>query len=269
MSGVTGTPRIESRESFNKILRSYKKTLESFGLPIVDIIPSGSFISQPNKTTFGDMDLIIEFQGIQDKKEAKKILINKKDFFLPFISDKYKGRTYYNSGEIITFNYQGCQIDNIISLSKEESNFKSNFLNLTAETQGLLLGLVKIAIQYNPKLLSNLGLYYTSSNVLEFNVSSKELQLREITYIPDTFITKSKIIIWTSQDWNYIRLILDSFNINKIEYNELINIIRKLDSRSKRRIKGTFNSMVTIKSGEIGTKKGLNKERYKIEVNSI
>ena len=72
---------------------------------------------------------------------------------LPFTSEKYTGKRSYNSGEIISILYpqvghdRAVQIDNIIALDRDETVFKKNFLDMPAENQGLIIGLVKTAIQ--------------------------------------------------------------------------------------------------------------------------
>ena len=57
MSGSTGADRIQSREHFKKFLVSYENLIKKFP-GFVSIEPSGSYNSNPNKTEFGDIDLI-------------------------------------------------------------------------------------------------------------------------------------------------------------------------------------------------------------------
>jgi len=168
MSGVSGSNRI-TRENFKKVLRDYEnKILKNIpGYKSVEI--SGSYNSDKTKMDFGDMDLIVHIETTLDKRETKK---NIAEYFstlpdnvaVPFTSDKHKGKKYYNSGEIVTINFPQpdgtVQIDNIIALDIKEVKFKKEFLDMPAEKQGLVLGLVKIAIQENDPitLINKLGI---------------------------------------------------------------------------------------------------------------
>ena len=68
----------------------------------------------------------------------------------PLQNPKYKGKKYINHGEMVSNLYpisgipgEFVQVDNIISLSQEEGEFKKTVLDYPAELQGLILGLVK------------------------------------------------------------------------------------------------------------------------------
>ena len=95
-------------------------------------------------------------------------------------SEKYTGRRYYNSGELISVLYpivgkedQYIQVDNIISLTEEEHAFKGSFLDLPAEKQGLIIGLAKvILLEQDPQDvfrrmgISNIPEHYAMQTVL-------------------------------------------------------------------------------------------------------
>lgn len=289
MSGVTGSERIKSRKSYNKILDNYREILKYFP-GFISVNPSGSYNSDQNKKTFGDMDLIFHVDGGVynfDKKLIKLKLIeylkNYSDkIVVPFTSEKYYGRRHYNSGEIVTINYKiknssiaPCQIDNIIAIDEEEAEFKTNFLDLPAEKQGLVIGLIKSVIleedfKYITKRLGIGPIYsnLTSYQEYEFNLSSSKLELRKVSYIPKTYKQTSREVVWTSKSWMCVLKLLQDYNLD-MSFEELLEFTnRKLQNkRSAQRIKGMFNAMISIKSGEVGTKKGEDKQKAIDKIN--
>ena len=261
MSGVTGNEPIKGRDEFKKIYDDYTSNLLKIpGVKNVQI--SGSYISNRAKTEFGDMDLIVTVDTNLNKKEFKKKLAEYLIKFKgnePFVSPKYKGRKFYNSGEIITVSYKSknsepCQIDNIIALSDDEANFKLNFLNLPAEKQGLLIGLMKVVFieKWQTPMPS------PKDTEFEYNLSSKELSLRLVTYKPGTLKEIKREVVWSSTNWDDV-MNLVPFDFNKT-FEELVEQSKSLKPRSKNRVKGIFKSMVSVKSGEIGKPKGKRKE---------
>jgi cytidyltransferase-like protein len=277
MSGVSGSNRI-TRKNFPNVLKDYEnKVLKNIpGYKSLEI--SGSYNSDKSKNDFGDMDIITHFETHLDKKELKKQIA---EYFkslpdnvaVPFTSDKYKGRKYYNSGEIVTINYPQpdgtVQIDNIIALDKTELKFKKEFLDMPAEKQGLVLGLIKIAIQENDpqELISRLGIKVPeieSNEKYEFNLSSVELSLRAVVEeeINGRIKQTKKRPLWKSRDWKFVGKILSRYKLDT-SFEDLVQqaetIVR--DRRGLQRIVGIFKSMITVKSGEVGTPKGVNKEK--------
>jgi len=69
-------------------------------------------------------------------------------------------------------------------------------------------------------------------------------------------------IYWTSQDWNDVKKILWQYDLDQ-SFDQLLLSARDtiVNPRSAKRIMGLFKSMVTVKSGEVGTPKGVNKEK--------
>ena len=276
MSGVAGASRIKSRQDFQQFITSYKRLVSKFP-GFVSIQPSGSYNSDANKMDFGDIDLITLIKSNKDKKEVKAELVR---FFekqpttqiVPFTSVKHKGRRSYNSGEIVTVRYHddtlgySAQIDNIIALDHDEASFKQQFLDMPAEKQGLILGLVKVATLETPikQLLARLNIRVSirlqANQELEFNLSSIELQLRKITYEPGTFKQVDREVLWKSQNFGYLQKLLYQYDLSRT-FDELLNDARTIirNPRSGRRILGVFSSMITVKSGEVGTAKGANK----------
>lgn len=286
MSGSTGADRIQSREHFKKFLTSYEKIINKFS-GFVSIEPSGSYNSNSNKQDFGDIDLITFIQSNKDKKILKKELATyfetlPDSVIVPFKSEKYKGKKILNTGEIITIRYHdeelgySVQIDNIIALDKTEANFKKKFLDFPAEKQGLILGLVKVATieQSLKSLFTKLDIKVPTKlpkdEEYEFNLSSVELQLRHVVYEPDSFKQKSRTVVWSSRNFDDINKILYKYKLD-VSFDDLLEQVKRniKNPRSNNRIKGLFGSMITVKSGEIGTSKGNEKERALQKINDV
>jgi hypothetical protein len=252
MSGVTGYGPIQGRKKFESIVDSYIKELRK-NPKVKDVKISGSFISNPKKTTFGDIDLIVTVDA-NDKKAFKKEFAEwiKSIPVQPF-KGKYAGRKFYNAGELVSVAYKDAQIDNIIALSPKEAEFKLKFLNLPAEKQGLILGAIKSYFTIkDPKV---------SDKELQYNLSSKELQLREVIYYPGTTKEKSRKVLKSWVDWGKVEELLKDVGINSNDsFNEIFEVIETYNPRAQRRIAGVFGSMVSVKSGEVGTEKGKRKE---------
>jgi len=283
LSGVAGGNRIQKvdvQSTFNKYIKTFLEKIPGFKLATL----SGS-VKVGTKPDYGDLDLIVYFEG-DDKKEVKQRLIKQANsspnsLIVPFKSEKYTGKKYYNSGEIITvlFPIEGkpgefIQVDNIIALSEEEHAFKNNFLDLPAEKQGLILGLSKVVLlEENPaeifKRLSIGDLPTLDSNEeFEFNLSSNKLTLRKVKL--ENFSQVSREDLWSSTNWDLIKELFRNYNLDA-NFDELLaEIGRKVKNpRSKSRIKGIFNSMVSVKTGEVGTEKAKGKEYALNAVNTL
>jgi len=278
MSGSTGGSKIMSREHFKQVLSSYEKIIKQFP-GFVSMEPSGSYNSNLSKTEFGDVDLIVHVNSPDDKATVKKkmgVFFSKYSdaVIVPFSSEKHKGKKFNNTGEIVTVRYHcpninySVQIDNIIALDKTEADFKKKFLDFAAEKQGLILGLVKVATIEQPlkPLFAKLGIRVPTElpkdEEYEFNLSSIELQLRHAVYEPDSFKQKSRTVVWKSRNFDDIKKILNKYDLD-VDFDTLLKQVKKniKNPRSKNRIKGVFSSMLSVKSGEIGTPKGKEKER--------
>ena len=277
MSGVTGAERIRSRNDFQHFVNSYKTLIEQYP-GFCSIAISGSYNSDINKQDFGDIDLVTHINTTKLKSKLKKdlqqfFLQQPKSIIVPFSSVKYAGRRSYNSGEIVTVRYfdtdlrYSVQIDNIIALDTTEADFKRKFLDFPATKQGLILGLVKIAaVETEPNLLfDKLGIDIDALDPegnkfyqeYEFNLSSGELQLRKVTYLAGTFQQDSRSILWTSRNMQHLEQLLYQYDLTQNFDNLLENTkIMLHNPRSYKRITGVFTSMVSVKSGEVGTKKG-------------
>ena len=285
MSGVAGGDRI-SREHIDSTAKNYIDTvLSGFpGFKSADI--TGSVAA--GKKDFGDIDLIVHIEGT-DKRSIKKELQNylenqSVNKILPFRSDKYKGKRSYNAGELVSILYpqtdagKTAQIDNIIAVTKDESTFKKSFLDWPAEKQGLVLGLVKVAIQEAnatrtvDKLFATVGLDVPKTDkVLEFNLSGVELQLR--AYTKDNMGKEAKgsrEVLWKTTIWPNVDRLLWQYDLTKSFEDILQDAQNTLKHpSSKQRIKGLFSSMVSIKSGEVGTAKAERKQKTIDMVNAM
>ena len=284
MSGVAGADRVKSRQDFAQFLASYKELLSQFP-GFVSMVPSGSYNSNLEKQDFGDIDLVVHIQSDKDKTALKKEMVA---FFaaqpdttiVPFTSPKYTGKRTYNSGEIVTVRYHddqlgySAQIDNIIALDQSEATFKQSFLDLPAEKQGLILGLVKIStIETEPELLfQKLGLKIPAqlepNQEFEFNLSSIELQLRKVTYEPGSYKQAGREVLWSSRSFDDLKKLLYQYDLDA-DFDTLLAQIKQTikNPRSSDRIKGVFSSMITVKSGEVGTAKGAGKEAALAKIN--
>lgn len=274
MSGVCGAERI-SRSDVESVLNDYGNNVLKHISGYVTYIISGSYNSDLSKQDFGDIDIIVCFKG-DDKKSIKqdickhmKTLSN--DIIVPFKSEKYKGKKLYNSGEIVTINYKQpkgtVQIDNIIATSMFESEYKKHFLDLPAEKQGLLLGLIKVAYLEDNSIVDKRRFPLNDNETYEYNISSVELQLRAVVEedMGDKIVQISKRILWSTQHWRAVLSIIKDYDLD-LSFEELLEQIKTniKTTRSLERIVGIFKSMITVKSGEVGTEKG-NRKLYAIE----
>lgn len=274
MSGVAGGTRILEQDvqaTFHKYVEEVLKNIPGFKKASL----SGS-VKAGSKADFGDLDLIVWFEG-DDKREVKQRLITAalalpQDVIVPFKSEKYTGKRYYNSGELISVLYpiagkegEFIQVDNIIALTEEEHAFKGSFLDLPAEKQGLLIGLAKVILLEEDPLdvfrrmgISNIP-ELGEGEEYEFNLSSVKLSLRKVKL--DNFKELAREELWSTTNWGTIKILFKGFSIDGSFEDLLDDIARKLkNARSKNRIAGIFRSMVTVKSGEVGTPKGQGKE---------
>jgi cytidyltransferase-like protein len=282
MSGSAGGNRI-TRESVAKTVDSYiNRILKKF--PAFKSAKISGSYNTSAKEDFGDIDLIVNLKAT-DKKNIKLELAKflsslPDDVVVPFKSEKYKGKKYLNTGEIVTILFpiegqpdQYVQIDNIVSVSDDEAEFKKEFLDYPAEIQGLLLGLSKvICLEEDPKsIFARMGIKNVpeleANQEYEFNLSSAGLTLRIVTL--DNFKETDRTEVWKTSNWSNIKKLFTNYKIDG-SFEELLNDIasKVKNPRSKNRIKGIFNSMVSIKSGEVGTLKGDNKQKSLDKVNN-
>jgi hypothetical protein len=263
MSGCAGGNRI-IREDVKPTIDKYYKEVLSFFSFYTDHIITGSY-NYSDKKDFGDIDLIVQVHNFSAFKFIDYIKQFSDDIIVPFKSEKYAGKKYMHHGEIISILYpivnnKGfVQIDNIFSLSNEETNFKNQFLSLPAIKQGLYLGLIKILLLEYPNT-SVKHIILQSDEEIEYNLSSSALTIRKIKLTSD-FKMIDKVDLWSSQNWNIVEELLKDYNLSGTFEDCLKDIKSKVHHpRSINRIKGLFKSMVSVKSGEVDTEKGKEKE---------
>jgi hypothetical protein len=280
-SGVAGADRVKSRQDFQQFITSYKNLISKFP-GFQGMNPSGSYNSDMSKNDFGDIDLVVHIASNKDKATVKKELqtffhAQPETVIVPFSSEKHAGKRSYNAGELVSVRYHddrlgySAQIDNIIALDQSEATFKQQFLDWPAEKQGLILGLVKIAaIETEPAVLfKKLGIsaptQLEQNQEYEFNLSSVELQLRLVTYDPELlaqgqYKQTGRETVWTSRNFDDIQTLLYQYNLDA-GFDQLLAQSKKVikNPRSNARMQGVFGSMITVKSGEVGTAKGANK----------
>lgn len=286
MSGSTGADRIASRADFKQFVASYTKIISKFP-GFVSINPSGSYNSNQDKLDFGDIDLILHIESNDTKQNVKKQLVKffedmPDDIIKAFSSEKYVGKRTGNTGELVTIRYHdkklnySVQVDNMVALSKSEANFKQQFLDYPAEKQGLILGLVKVAsIEESCKsIFKRLSINAVDTlpkdEEYEFNLSGVELQLRHVIYEPDSYKQKSRYVVWATRDFDDVKLLLDKYKLTDT-FEGLIKQCKSIlkNKRSNARMNGVFSSMISVKSGEVGTPKGDDKQRAINKVNAI
>lgn len=256
MSGCTGAERVRSRADYEQFQTEVITLLEDYP-NYRGATCSGSYASDPHKETFGDIDLIVTIDG-DNKSQTKRDLVKwvlTKDCFVPFSSAKYAGRIYMNTGELVSVRYHSSvlgysvQIDLIVSLSEEETKFKREFLNLPAEIQGLLIGLVRVAYKSNC-----LGYDY------EYILSSSGVNLRRVKYDAKyNELEREEIKLSWYYDFDWIRELINPVEI--APFNDMLEQVDAHidDKRKRQRIVGLFKSMVSVKTGEVGTEKGTRK----------
>ena len=275
-SGVTGASRIKSRNDYAQFIASYTKIISKFP-GFIGLKTSGSYNSDLNKNEFGDIDLIIHIESDLNKPAIKKELqqfftVMPETVIVPFTSPKHIGKRTYNAGELVSIRYHdnqlgySVQIDNIVATSKLESDFKQRFLDYRAEEQGLLLGLVKIAALETPPriLFKKLGINQVGrlqhGQEFEFNLGGVNLQLRKVTYAPNSYKEIKREILWSTTNFDDLRKLLYQYDIDA-GFEVLLSEVKRIakNPRSQFRLSGIFNSMITVKSGEVGTPKGAGK----------
>lgn len=281
MSGVAGGDRIERKDVLPTVNDFKKRILSKYPDFAGDVEISGSYNSNKSKNDFGDIDLIATFKG-ESKKEAKAkfaefLAKQPSDLILPFMSPKYRGKKYSNTGELISIRYPisggkgSVQIDIIFAMDEQEKVFKQKFLDLPAEKQGLILGLIKtVFLENSPeKVFKQLGIPFeklAGDEEYEFTLSSSGLTLDKVkmSKVDGKLRSTRDKQMAHFIDWNKVINLLSDFKIENTSFEDLIEMIRGKDWKEKTRaiarIKGLFKGMVSIKSGEVGTAKGERKQ---------
>ena len=276
MSGAAGGTRIP-RSAVEQTVKDYTDNILSKIEGFKDAKLSGSF-NRPEKEDFGDIDIIVTIETDKDKKLVKKeistLFQSLPDNELPPLQNpKYKGRKYINHGEMVSNLYpisgmpgEFVQVDNIISLSQEEGEFKKTILDYPAELQGLILGLVKTPLlEEDPKEVFNrMGIkdipQAGQDQEYEFHIDTSGLTLRLVTYGENYRILNSNTV-WQSKDFKDVEKLLKGYNLQGT-FEDIVTKVRALkNERSKNRVKGFFKKSIKVGAAEKGTPKGDTKQK--------
>jgi hypothetical protein len=273
MSGAAGGSRI-NKENLKDTIRDYRDNiLKPLGLDKSYSITGVR--SRPEKNIFGDIDIVVSFQG-GDKKELKQELaqfLSQVDK-IPAIPHK-KNNKYFIHGNIVSTLYpisgkegEYVQIDNIVTTSKEEGKFVFNMLDLPAQEQTLAIGLAKtIFTELDEKQIENL---FKELNVpiddrpsegeeYDFNLNPSELSLRIVP------IGKNDgREIWKSNKFEDVKKLTSALGINieKDKFDDIISKIKKFKNRrSIDRLKGMFAKNIRVGDAEKEIEKGVKKQQ--------
>ena len=276
MSGAAGGTRIP-RSAVEQTVKDYTDNILSRIEGFKDAKLSGSF-NRPEKEDFGDIDIIVTIETDRTKKEVKKAIA---DLFQslpdeelpPLQNPRYKGKKFINHGEMVSNLYpisgmpgEFVQVDNIISLSQEEGEFKKTVLDYPAELQGLILGLVKTPLlEEDPEaVFSRLGIKDIpkagKDQEYEFHIDTSDLTLRLVTYGESYRILNSNTV-WQSKDFNDVQTLLKDYDL-KGSFEDIIAKVKTLkNERSKNRVKGFFKKSIKVGAAEKDTPKGNTKQK--------
>ena len=276
MSGAAGGTRIP-RSAVEQTVKDYTDNILSKIEGFKDAKLSGSY-NRPEKEDFGDIDIIVTIETDKSKKEIKKMI---SDLFQslsdqelpPLQNPKYKGRKYINHGEMVSNLYpisgmpgELVQVDNIISLSQEEGEFKKTVLDYPAELQGLILGLVKTPLlEEDPRQVFNrMGIKDIpeagENQEYEFHIDTSGLTLRLVTY-GDNYKVLNSNIVWQSKDFKDVEKLLKDFNLQGT-FEDIVKKVKAFkNERSKNRVKGYFKKSIKVGAAEKGTPKGDSKQK--------
>lgn len=276
MSGSIGGSRI-LREEVQPTLNNYINNVLK-GFPgFVSAQITGSY-NAGTKKDHGDIDLAVYIEGDdikKIKKDFKEYLESLDDGLTPrFIFGRNEGKKAQMYGTIVTCGSpisgrEDCyvQVDNIIVNSKEAQRFQKEFLDLDAAKQGLLMGLIRVILNYRNfntilnriEITNHPGLGWNQE--YEFVLSSAGVSLRRVT-LNEEMKEVSRDELWRSCDWDVVKFITNGFDFS-LPYEELLDKVAVMtmgDDRSRRRIIGIMKSMVNIGIAEQGTPKGDAKE---------
>lgn len=272
MSGSIGGSRIK-RESVQSTFNNYvNEVLKGFpGFVKAEI--TGSY-NAGIKDDHGDLDLVILVRGFDlklVKKNFKNYINSISDRMPVFSKGNHIGEVSQMYGSIVTCGWwidegdDWVQVDNIIVLSEQDMEFQREFLNLDAQKQALLMGLIRVILNkidiYSLFDKTTLG-KKNEDQEYEFVLSSSGLSLRLVTLNED-YKELDRKEIWRTTDWNLVKTLTRGLiNIND-PYEQILSDIYSMfynDDRSCRRIVGIMKSMIRVGPGEVGTLKGFGKE---------
>ena len=272
MSGAAGGSRIK-KEDLKATIRDYRENI----LKPLDLDKSYKITgvrSRPEKDIFGDIDVVVSFQG-GEKKELKQELakfLSQVDR-IPIIPRK--NNKYFIHGNIVSTLYpiigkegEYVQIDNIVTTSEDEGKFTFNMLDLPAQEQTLAIGLAKtVFTELDEKQIEQL---FKELNVptnerpaeneeYDFNLNPSELSLRIVP------IGKNDgREIWKSNKFEDVKKLTSALgvDIEKDKFDDIVSKIKKFKNRrSIDRLKGMFAKNIRVGDAEKGIEKGIKKQQ--------
>jgi len=272
MSGAAGGSRIK-KEDLKATIRDYRENiLKPLGLDKSYKITGVR--SRPEKDIFGDIDIVVSFQG-GEKKELKQELakfLSQVDR-IPIIPRK--NNKYFIHGNIVSTLYpiigkegEYVQIDNIVTTSEDEGKFTFNMLDLPAQEQTLAIGLAKtVFTELDEKQIEQL---FKELNVptnerpaeneeYDFNLNPSELSLRIVP-----IGGKEGREIWKSNKFEDVKKLTSALgvDIEKDKFDDIVSKIKKFKNRrSIDRLKGMFAKNIRVGDAEKGIEKGIKKQQ--------
>ena len=272
MSGAAGGSRI-NKENLKATIRDYRdNVLKPLGLDTSYSITGVR--SRPEKNIFGDIDIVVSFpEG--DKKDLKQKLASSLEQISQIPVIPKKNKKYFIHGNIVSTLYpiagkegEYVQIDNIVTVSKEEGKFTYKMLDLPAQEQVLAIGLTKaVFTELNEKEIENLFKELSISNIekpgegeeYDFNLNPSSLSLRIVP------VGKNEgREIWKSNSFDDIKTIIKylGVDIENDKFDTIISKVKKFKNRrSIDRLKGMFKKNIRIGDAEVGTEKGDKKQQ--------
>ena len=280
-SGSIGGDRILRQDVKPTFDRYEEEVLKTFpGYKKAEI--TGSY-NAGTKKDHGDIDLCVWIDSKEDIKEVKKKFKKHVEDLPDEITPKFRkgrneGKKAQLYGNIVTCQVgivgkegEMVQIDNIIVLTPEELHFQKSFLNLNAQIQTFLTGIVRVAQDdVKEKAYKHFGIedlpQLETNQEFEFVLAIAGLSLRKVT-LDDNKKTLNKQEIWRSVNWDDVDKLVKQIigkSFDGMSYEELLDTaaeVFKDDERARKRMCGIMKSMINIGPGEVGTPKGNAKEQ--------
>lgn len=286
MSGSIGANRIKREHVQSTVEYFIDNVLKDFpGYKKCCI--TGSY-NAGTKKDHGDIDLVVLVIDTENLKKTKKIFkehIENSPICLPFRAGKNFGKKAQMYGNIVTCEVpiigqdgESVQVDVTIVRSASELDFQKKFLDMDAAQQTLITALVRTELcdcdyEAYEKIFDIDAPECQENQEKEFVLSASGLSYRLVT-LDENKKTIDKKEIWRSTDWKNVIDLLSWLNFNQ-SYEKMLDVVDdvyqinesdsdeniEISKRVRRRILGIMKSMINIGPGEIGTEKGIAKEK--------
>ena len=285
MSGSIGGSRIPTKavkptvdNYINKVLQGFKGYQECDTTGSYNVIMK---LGQEKKEGHGDIDLVVHIESNdlkKTKKDFKNYLDSLPDDITPkFVFGNHKGEKSQLYGAIVTCGFpifgdeqKYVQIDNVIVSTKNDMKYQKTFLDLNAQKQALIQGLVRVILQYENK--DEIWKHFEFKGLptpdkdqeYEFVCSPTGLSLRLVTLTSERKEdTKKRVELWRSNNWEDVEWLLRNYDVEGTAEECLDKVAERIkDRRSRDRIVGVVKSMIRVGPGEVGTPKGDAKQEF-------